>query len=607
MKCPKCQTENPEGVKFCGECGRPFSAEIACPKCGHKNPQGVKFCHECGQPLTHAQTLQPSVAQASVPVQNQTPQSSVVQASPPVLNQSPIPASFANGRYTVKKFLGEGGKKKVYLAHDTTLDRDVAFALIKTEKLDEAGRTRIKREAQAMGRLDHPNIVSVLDFGDHEGQPYMVLPLLSGGDVEGLIKKAPDHRLPLDKALEIAGSVCKGLEFAHGKGIIHRDIKPGNVWLNADGIAKVGDFGLAVATDLPRLTQDGMMVGTVSYMPPEQAMGGKVTNKADLYSLGAMLYEMVTGRPPFVGDDSVAIIGQHIQTPPVSPTWHRADLPPSLETLIMRLLEKDPEKRPASATLVLQTLELIVAGKQTTQQTQETPKTAPNPIYRRVFVGREAELKTLQSAFDSAMAGKGALAVVVGEPGIGKTSLCEQLQTYVALRGGKTLVGHCYEKGSTSLPYLAFVEALRSYVLTRPPDDLRKEMGTGAGDVARIISEVRERLKVEPRPAGDPEEERYRLMQAVTDFLVNASAVQPLLIVLEDLHDADKGTLEMLTHVSRHLEGSRLLIVGTYRDVEVDRTHPLSGFLAELRRISNFTRVALRGLTADEVQRCSRM
>jgi serine/threonine protein kinase len=205
--------------------------------------------------------------------------------------------------------------------------------------------------------------VTVYDFGDHEGQPYMVLPLLPGGDLEGLIKKAPDHRLPLDKAIEIAVSVCKGLEFAHAKGIIHRDLKPGNVWLSGDGTAKIGDFGLAVAVELSRLTKSGMMVGTVAYMPPEQAMGGKVTTKADLYSLGAMLYEMVTGRPPFVGDDSVSIIGQHINTPPVSPAWHRADLPPALETLIMQLLEKDPAKRPESATVVLQALEAIGAGK----------------------------------------------------------------------------------------------------------------------------------------------------------------------------------------------------------------------------------------------------
>jgi tetratricopeptide (TPR) repeat protein len=193
--------------------------------------------------------------------------------------------------------------------------------------------------------------------------------------------------------------------------------------------------------------------------------------------------------------------------------------------------------------------------------------------------------------------------MVMGEPGIGKTALCEQLSTYVTLRGGRTLVGHCYEAGSLSMPYLAFVEALRSYVLSREVKDLREELGTGAADVARIVSEIRERLKVKLRTQKDPEEERYRLLQAVTGFLTNAACVQPLLVVLEDLHDADKGTLDMLTHVSRHLAGARLLIVGTYRDVEVDRSHPLSAALADLRRVSNYGRVILRGLNADEVRR----
>ena len=206
-------------------------------------------------------------------------------SQPPAATPTPIsneptadqPTSFANGRHQVKRFLGEGGKKKVYLAHDITLDREVAFALIKTDGLDETSRTRIQREAQAMGRLgSHAHIVTVFDLGEEVDQPYMVTELMGGGDVEGVIEDAQDHRLLLEQAIKIAQETCRGMEFAHSRGIVHRDLKPGNVWITSDGIAKIGDFGLAVALDRSRLTTEGMMVGTVSYMPPEQAMGGEV-------------------------------------------------------------------------------------------------------------------------------------------------------------------------------------------------------------------------------------------------------------------------------------------------------------------------------------------
>jgi tetratricopeptide (TPR) repeat protein len=535
-------------------------------------------------------------------------------APPPAVVAQPAtepsqPASFANGRYEVRRFLGEGGKKKVFLAHDAQLDRDVAFALIKTEGLDEAARTRVTREAQAMGRLgSHPHIVTVYDIGEEAGAPYLVLPVLPLGDVEGVIEKAEGHKLPIEQAVRIATETCLGLEFSHAKGIIHRDLKPGNVWLAEDGRAMIGDFGLAVAVDRSRLTQAGMMVGTVNYMPPEQAMGGEVTPRSDLYALGAMLYEMVCGRPPFVGDESVAIIGQHLNTPPVAPSWHRPDCPPGLEALILRLLEKDPSKRPASATEVREALQAVEQSGRTGAGASPAPTevapAAPDPLYRRTFVGRENETRQLHQAYDAAVSGQGGLVMVVGEPGIGKTALCEQLATYVQLRGGRTLVGHCYEEGSLSLPYLAFVEAMRSYVLARDPEGLRTDLGSGAADVARIVSEVRDRVQgVELREASDPEDDRWRLLNAVSSFLRNASAVQPLVIVLEDLHWADRGTLDLLLHLARNLDGARLLIVGTYRDVEVDRTHPLSATLADLRRINTFLRVPLRGLTVDEVHR----
>jgi tetratricopeptide (TPR) repeat protein len=563
--------------------------------------------------LSQGEAAAPSPGDVEAPTSDEGPTARAPGQAP----AAETPKSFVQGRYTVEKFLGEGGKKRVYLALDTTLRRRVAFALIKTDGLDDIGRERIVREGQAMGTLGaHPHIVTVFDLGQEQGAPYMVTELMGGGDVEGLIEKADDHKLPLDQAMRIADEVCQGLEFAHSKGIVHRDLKPGNVWLTEDGTAKIGDFGLAVSIDRTRLTQAGIMVGTVSYMPPEQATGSDVTPRSDLYSLGAMLYELLTGRPPFVGEDTVAIIGQHLNTAPVAPTWHRPDCPPGLEVLILRLLEKDPSKRPSSAAEVRQALTSVTSA----QHAQPSSGTGPmsvaptaegdapaggldNPLYRRVFVGREQETKQLHTALDTALSGQGELVMVVGEPGIGKTALVEQLATYATLRVAKTLWGHCYEEGSLSLPYLAFVEALHSYVMERPPEALRQELGSAASDVARIVSEVQERLSIKPRPPSEPEEDRWRLLQAVSAFLRNASAVKPLVVVLEDLHWADQGTLDLLVYLARSLQGARLLVIGTYRDVEVDRAHPLSAALGELRRSGSFGRVQLHGLGTPEVQR----
>jgi len=196
------------------------------------------------------------------------------------------------------------------------------------------------------------------------------------------------------------------------------------------------------------------MVGTVSYMPPEQAMGGPVTPRADLYSLGAMLYEMVTGRPPFLGDDSVAIIGQHINTPPVAPTWHNSACPRPLEALMLRLLAKDPSERPGSATDVLAALDgldLTVFGESPVEEAQPLDSLAGG-----VFVGRHREMGELKAALEDALSGRGRLVTLVGEPGIGKTRTAQELATYAGLRSAQVLWGRCYEEQG-SPPYWPWV------------------------------------------------------------------------------------------------------------------------------------------------------
>jgi DNA-binding CsgD family transcriptional regulator len=222
---------------------------------------------------------------------------------------------------------------------------------------------------------------------------------------------------------------------------------------------------------------------------------------------------------------------------------------------------------------------------------------------RPPFVGRERELRQLRSAFEAAATGHGGLVLLVGEPGIGKTALCEQLGSFVAGRSGLPLVGHCYEEGSAGVPYQPFVEAFECYAREHGADALRSALGPAASDIARLVPSVRDVLQVELTAAGNPKDDRVRLLRAVLECLRRLGEAHPLLLVLEDLHDADRGTLDLLVYLARNLARAPVLLVGSYRDVEVDRAHPLAAALAELRRTSHVERLQLGELSVDEVQR----
>ncbi|MEK7295578.1 MAG: AAA family ATPase, partial [Actinomycetota bacterium] len=216
-------------------------------------------------------------------------------------------------------------------------------------------------------------------------------------------------------------------------------------------------------------------------------------------------------------------------------------------------------------------------------------------------VGRTDELGTLKTALDAALGGQGSLVMLAGEPGIGKTRLAEEALVYAQLRGAQTLWGRCYEAES-AFPYMPFVEALRQYVATRPDEALRAELGNGASDVAKLVSEVRQRVPASALTTEiPPDQERQRLYESVVTFLLNAAIANPIVLVLDDLHWADAPTLNLLRNLARSVKGSRLLIIGTYRDMDLDRRHPLAEVLADLRRERLFERVLLRGMSPLEV------
>lgn len=507
----------------------------------------------------------------------------------------------APSRYRILRPLSEDSIKKVYLADDMLNGMHVAFAVIKTDRQTANGR--IIRDAEAVVRLgDHRNIVSCYDVGLHGGQLYVVFPYLQGSDLEAAMKQAETPQLPFEQVIRVTEHICLALEQAHSQGIIHLSLSPRNVWLTDDGVAKVAGFGFPVSINGNGPNQAENLRQVTPYMAPEQATQGGADARSDLYSLGCTVYAMVTGRPPFVGDHALVILGQHLNNRPVPPSWYRPDVPADLERLILRLLEKDPQDRPSSAAEVRQAIALItLADDRPTEP--PIPRSADNPLYRGTFVGRARELDQLQTAFDGAISGRGAVVMVSGEPGIGKSSLCDQFATYVSLKGGRSLLGGFQEGQTFSRPYKAVAEAILSYILQKAPEALRSELGLGAAEVAQVIPELKERAHVSSgAPMGYPDDQ-WRIMESVRAFLSNAGNIQPLLIVLEDLHWADRATLDLLLHIAQNVDGTRLLIVGTYCEAAASRQHPLAEALLELRRGGRFFEIQLPALAPDEVQR----
>src|SRR5262245_42144019 len=410
--------------------------------------------------------------------------------------------SFANGRYQVQSLLGEGGQKGVFLARDSQLDRDVVIGLLNGRCVEADTLKRLRLEAKAMARLgEHPNVVTVFDIGEEDGNRYIVAQYVRGGSVADLLSARRPQPLELPKAMRIAAQTCRALAHAHAHAILHRDVKPANVWLMPDGTVKLGDFGLALSLDHAQLTQEDMRVGTAAYIAPEQALGSQVTPQSDLYALGVMLYEMAAGRRPFYGDTALAVVSQHINSRPVAPAWHNPAIHEALDRLILELLAKSPVDRPTSAAVVADALEAMLTGAPPAEVEpalvrQRTPL---DGLASGVFVGRTREITQLREGLEAALAGRGRLLLVSGEPGSGKTRLTEELTTYARMRGAGVLVGKCFDdKGAPA--FWPWLQAIRRYAQDRAPGELHDVMGPGAADIAQLDSEIRQRLPAMPTP-----------------------------------------------------------------------------------------------------------
>ena len=295
-----------------------------CPECNTKNPDDSKFCKECASPLKHPGDV--SVTKT-------------IKAPTKGISKGTIIAD----KYQILQKLGEGGMGIVYKAKDSRLDRTVALKFLMSELIkDNEAKKRFIQEAKAAAALEHPNICTVYEVDEADGQTFIAMSYIEGQSLNDKLKDGP---MDVDKAKDIVIQVAEGLKEAHEKGIVHRDIKPANIMLTAKGQAKITDFGLAKLSWGVELTKTSTIMGTVAYMSPEQAKGEEVDHRTDIWSLGAMLYEILTGERPFKKSHEQALIYSILNDEPEPISSKMEDVPDYIERIVLKTLNKDVKKR----------------------------------------------------------------------------------------------------------------------------------------------------------------------------------------------------------------------------------------------------------------------
>jgi serine/threonine protein kinase/tetratricopeptide (TPR) repeat protein len=551
-----------------------------------------------------------------------------------------------NQRYRVVAEIGRGGMGVVFCSHDTLLDRDVAIKVLTEPDLDAEVHQRLMSEAQAVARLNHPNVVSVYDAGDYLGSPFLVMELVEGELLSEVVPR------PVDEVIFISRQICMALDHAHNHGIVHRDLKPENVILLPDGTAKLMDFGVAWS-GATQLMQEGEIIGTVFYLAPEQALGEQIDQRADLYALGVILYELLTGQLPFFADDMLSVISQHLKQPVIPPSDKNPQIPASFDSLVLHLLSKDKADRPSSALEVLKELNRIseemglgvarVSGERSLPEVtpeKDQHDTLPDFLVKEVqqgkngfvpFVCREQELERLNHALEDMISGHGGLRFISGDTGRGKTSLVVEFARQGQRQHPDLIVAIGSSDAITGMgdPYLPFRDILslltggieRQWAVGNlnreqavriweflptavkvlvergsnlidkliPAQELLSRIAHHASIDSAFISEIESTLASRQDLAGRAIPEQSSIFEEYTEVLRTLADTRPLLLIFEDLHWADTSSLSLLFHLGKRVGRSKILILGTYRPQEIFRgeggtSSTLQNILSEFKR-----------------------
>jgi predicted ATPase len=518
--------------------------------------------------------------------------------------------------YEIVEPLGAGGMGEVYVVEDLQLGRRLALKLLPARSTQERDRVRrFEQEARAASALNHPNIITIHQIGDCDAGRFIAMELVLGRTLREMAYPCSTASL-----VRIGGQMADALRVAHGAGITHRDIKPENVMVRDDGYVKVLDFGLArlgptgldqLEPDTTTRTSTGILLGTVRYMSPEQARLQTVTSATDIFSLGLVLYEMATGHHPFEAESAIDTLQAIVGHSPVPPSRVNLTVPAALDALILQMLEKDRRLRPSAGEVKEALAELAGAP------THEDIGGHQRPRPTRHVVGREKERADLRAGLDIVMAGRGLLLCVSGEPGVGKTTLVEDVLADLGAgdRTCRIARGRCSERLAGTEAYLPWLEAL---------DGLLRDSGAeSAVRVAQVLaptwymqiaprsadalSGAARQPGQPPQPPQPPQGERApsqeRLKRELAALLQGLSRRQPLVLFFDDLHWADASTVDLLAFLADRFDGLRVLIVVTYRPSDLLLAkHPFAQLKQRLQARGVCHDIPLGFLTRDEVE-----
>jgi len=591
---------------------------MKCPSCQTENPSDSKYCRECATPLT-------SVGMPAVTRTLETPKDKLTRGT-----------LFAD-RYEIIEQLGTGGMGRVYRAIDKKLNEEVAIKFLKKEiASDRKTIERFANELKLARRIIHKNIARMYELMEYGETSFITMEFVPGENLKSFIKRI--GKLPEGKAAAIAKQVCEGLREAHHLGVTHRDLKPQNIMIDTEGNARVMDFGIACSMETKGQTEAGMIIGTPEYMSPEQAEGKEADARSDIYSLGVVFYEMLTGQVPFTGDSSMSIALGHINQIPLDPQAINSHISDGMNHLILKCLEKNPEKRYQDIEGLIFELDSIEKGLVVAARPKgphlppffETKEEEAEPS-RPVFVARELELYTLAGSLETALLGKGRVLFVTGDAGSGKTALIKEFCRRAQESHSDLIVagGKCNAQTGAGDPYFPFIEILSlltgevetkytAGVISREnalrlwnlvPSSVKAILENGADLVntlipgASLVSRassfssgwtdwLTQLKKLVERKAALPADltlQQSNLFEQYTRVLRSLAREKPLLLVLEDLQWVDGGSANLLFHVGRQLKGSRILVIGSFRPAEIslgrdEKRHPIEPVLHEFKR-----------------------